>query len=320
MSNFTYLDPHSIEVVEGKRKKLNLFSNLGCFGSLVFVGVIIYLVVFTYHSIDIHPFFFIIPPILAIIIRGLTKAKYEGIYKKELVEPNVKRCFPSFVYREESYIDSSEFQNSGLFGTFNRYRGDDLFTKGGLSFSELHVKKVTKSSSGNNGASRTSGSSSSTTPIFDGVFLTSDLPFGLEHDLTIRTKPNIDKIPNFFKKFLPKDIVDPQNVITSGNEVFDNAFLVQCADSENGVKIVRTILNSITDVNRDVTSINLKESITPTSLAIRGKKLYFAVSGVTLFETKINKRVDENTLQLEYSMKIINNIIKISEEISSLEL
>lgn len=300
MFTYTYLDEMTLQDVESKRLAFKKIDITGLLVVCILWGYFIY-------SVTSESYIFHLPLFIPIITTGVVLFlfirnifKYTIYYKECLVTPNVKRNFPDFLYEPKGKVPEDLFRSSQMFSRFNRYSGDDYFKSNQMEFSELDVTYSTSS-----------GNSSSTQTIFQGVFLVSVLPFSVSNPITIKKRINLDKVPKVFLPFIPKWMKNPQNVQVTGNSKFDELFLLQSMDPNVKEIMNNSVINHILKLGEDAEAFKKHPLQAPVILSIVSNKLYMGVSGVKLFKVKYNKSVRSSAPELEKSIKIIRDIINL---------
>lgn len=319
MKELEQLVTETLGKMERKRRELRRTDKI--FFTLIFILWVLY-----FSLYGIHPLLDSALMILAfaglpvfIFVRVKNGKSFLREYKDSLVKPIVESKFKGFKYLAEESIPSSDFDNSQLFESYNRYSGDDYIdgTHEGVPiyFSEIHVAYV-RSSSG-------SSSSSSRNPIFDGLFLVAQIPKDLESSLFIKPKVDISKVPKFLRTFLPERMINPPNSFSLGYEQFDSMFTICCKDPEVGksffdkgkadlfLMMSQQIHDHLEGLPKGALSF-ASSSGAPLFMSVIGNRLCLGASGIRLFEPKYKKNTFEDASQLSASLRIVSQILDFS--------
>lgn len=324
MDNYNFIDQQSFEQVSERRKKLKLYDTLSLIG--IFVAWIIYFVFYGPIELLNNFLMFIsfasIP--LFIIVKIRNRKTFFRDYKSTLVEPNIKINFSGLNFHPERTIDQADFQNSKLFRRYNRFSGDDFFSGSvngiKLDFSEIKV-------SYHHSSTGSSSSSSSTDHIFNGLFLTAELPFSLTSDLQIKPRFKIDKIPKILLGLIPDEYINPRNSFSRGFAEFDEHFTIASANNDEAKRLFsENLVNKLFDIAKEVKIFNSKlptgvfdlstTTLYPIYISISGNRIYFGASGIRLFDPKYKGSVGVMAGQLNNSIKIIKEIISFIESVT----
>ena len=138
------------------------------------------------------------------MIYGFLVSKHETQYverfKEKVFVQFVKSLYPTVSYTSNQFVSSEKFRQSKLFGSYDRYYGEDFFngiSDNGLEFqfSEIRATETTTDSDGD----------SRTTTIFDGIFFVLQRSNFVSDPILIL--PDVaEKSLGLFGKFLQKSI------------------------------------------------------------------------------------------------------------------
>lgn len=195
-----------------------------------------------------------------------------------------------YSYRHEEKMDQKVFKESGMFGSYNRYYGEDLMTivapsvHGDLvfNFSDLDVQHVTKDKDGND----------QTHTVFRGVFgvcyLTKPFSFSISVNSRInfkQEKVNLESI-EFNKKF--KVYTDDQ---ISARVIFTPD------------RMEKILAFHATNSNKAV--VNVQQN-----------KIYFGAWGANLFKPIVESQSKNITAEdFYYDVKMLENLIELLKQI-----
>lgn len=312
-----FIDQQTIDVVEARRKKRRLIDLLMLLSILV--AWIIFFALFgindNLNNILMLIAFASIPGCIFVRIRN--KKSFYKDFKENLVALNINRHYPGFRYLSLNKIAASEIKNSNLFDTFNSYSGDDYidgtFQNIPLSFSEIKIAYVKKRTGSNSGNSRRE--------IFQGLFLTAELPFTVSAPILIRPRMKLDKIPKILRIFIPEDLINPPNEVVTSFENLNKEFTVTSQNPTEALQFVNSkIVDEIFWIGEAVRKFNAQlpsgifylsaAAAFPIYISIVGDRLSIGAGGIRLFDPKYKKNLSQDATQLDSSLSIIKNIIE----------
>ncbi|MCP4439463.1 MAG: DUF3137 domain-containing protein [Aureispira sp.] len=225
--------------------------------------------------------------------------QFEEHFKEEVFTQLVHEFYPSIKFSPKRHIDSNDFNSSQLFGSHNRYSGEDFFDgtieHTPVRFSELAVKKVTTNGSGNN-------RKTTTTTIFDGLFFVVQMQkrtYGKVAVLPDSAESMFGSVGKFFQKTFGKLFQGGQLVHFEEHPEFEKEFVVYSKEEEEAHRILTpTMLNAIYDLRYKWGS-NVR-------LSFIDHNVYIAISSSkNLFEVDSKQSILENSLLQELYDELI---------------
>lgn len=246
------------------------------------------------------------------IVLAISYNKIKKTYKTELVHPMIGALYPHLKYSPKQFIDQNIFRKSKLFEYFNQYSGDDFFYNENESFmfSELNVTQLTSN-----------GKSTTTTPIFIGVFIYEKLTNYIETDFWISANHWERALGKFGKKFRAKKTKKGE-VVEVNNQEFGRLYTLR-AHNPHKVKQVlsddfhKTIIN----LREELLTVRNKKRkrahgvVKDLHIAYIGNEVFIAISGVKLFQIPFVKPVSETIKRFSENTRIINLAQELKDKI-----
>lgn len=302
MNKVNEINNNAVCLVEKKRKKLQRGVRLINLIALI-VGILC-LSLSVQEKIPGNVFIYgsMVLVLAAVLNSKRIKQVYLKFYKHHLITAHLKRILPQFDYKPFEVIDRADFCKSPLFKQdpiFSGYNGGDLIFNKTISFSELDVI-------------RRHGRSSSTSrviswPIFQGVFLKAKLPSSVSNGLTLSNKECGLINKKTLKRFRTSDPGQRSAKLTTGNQWFDDTFIIESQDPAMARFLCPEAIALITSLCQKMSENH--KNLLPISIVFCNDQIHIAIGGVKLFDTKIKQRTRDSLGQLNDSVEFIQNLL-----------
>ncbi len=278
-----------------KRKKGIRLLYLICW-SLFAIGLYIYFYGdflfegnFTYLLYLFGLAFALLTPIVYPIIKP---GKISGNLKEQIVIPIILDRFPDITYNQDQFISKSEFLNSGLYPSSDRYSGEDFFMGQSkfatYKFSQICAENV-REKSNSDGSSRLH-----ITTVFKGIFMVVKLDVKLQSETCIYSYGGKGLFSGFSK-------------VQLGYREFDNLFEAYTKDeAEAKLILTKKMIQGIVKLRED-----LDKSI---YMAFKGSNVYVGIrSSDNFFDIDTDEEI--NVEQIKRIIQEIETTVCIPDQL-----
>lgn len=293
----------TLKKLELQRKKLkDKLLIYGTFYTLIALVIFLLISSFTQASSDLFAFFAFAYFGLATFFYKLLTQEYKTDFKNKIIEPLIHAIDEKLSYISEMHISENYFIKSELFGSYDRFGGND-YVKGvidsvPLEFSELHVQKKHKDSKGRE----------SWSTVFHGLFIVCEFNKIFQGKTVVLPDTAQNLFGDFIGSWLQSNNLGRDELVKMDDTAFEKEFVVYSTDQIEA----RYILSH--SLMQRLLSFK-KKSKHPLYVSFIGDSIHMAINyNKELFEASVFRSLLNYKIATEY-VTTLHLAISIVEEL-----